>query len=52
MVLLYGGSAVRTGQEGFARRLDAMQALSKMGCAKSMAPKRSARLTIAQLLQT
>ena len=52
MVLLHVVSAVRMGPEGFARLLGAIQALSKMGCAKSMVPKRSARLTIARLLLT
>ena len=41
---------MRTGHGDFARLMGAIQALSKMGCAKSMAPKRSARLTIARLL--
>ena len=50
MVLLHVGSAMRMGQEGFARLLDAIQALSKMGCAESMTPTASARLTIARLL--
>jgi len=50
MVLLHGGFARSTGQEGSVHLLGAIQALSKMGCAKSMAPKRSARLTIARLL--
>ena len=36
----------------FARRMGAIQALSKTACARSMVPKRSARLTIARLLPT
>ena len=43
---------MRTGQEGFARLLGAIQALSKMGCAASTAPKRSARLKIARRMLT
>ena len=50
MALLHGGSAVRMGQEGFALLMGAIQVLSKIGCARSMAPTASARLTIALLL--
>ena len=48
MLLLHGGFAKRTGHEDFARLLGAIQALSKMACAKSTAPTASARLTIAR----
>ena len=50
MVLLHVGFAMRTGQEGFARLLGAIQVLSKTACVQSMAPMGSARLTIARLL--
>ena len=50
MVLLHGGFALRTGHEGFALLMGAIQVLSKMGCAKSTVPTASARLTIARLL--
>ena len=41
---------MRTGQEGFARLLGAIQVLSKTACALSMVRTASARLTIARLL--
>ena len=50
MLLLHGDFAVRTGQEGFALLLNAIQELPKTACATNMAPTASARLTIARLL--